>query len=298
MMPAPEEIRRAARILREGGLVAFPTETVYGLGANALDSKAVSRVFEVKGRPAENPLIVHVPSVEMARRLAREWPQEAEVLAKRFWPGPLSVVVPKGDVVPANVTAGLDTVALRMPSHPVALALLRESGIPLAAPSANRFTQLSPTAAAHVQEALGSQVEMILDGGPCQVGIESTVVSLAGEPALLRPGMITREQLEECIGVVALYQEPGGARPSPGLYKRHYSPRTRLLLLGKEDWLPAGRGVVVDWLSSEPAAYAAELYRCLHRLDTEGYEWIAIPEPPEGPEWAAIRDRLHRAASR
>ncbi|MGC8793298.1 MAG: L-threonylcarbamoyladenylate synthase, partial [Bryobacteraceae bacterium] len=198
-MAAAQEIERAARLIREGRLVAFPTETVYGLGANALDRDAVRKIFEVKGRPSTSPVIVHVDSIEMARGLARQWPQAAEVLARRFWPGPLTLVVPRAAVIPHEVTAGLDTVGLRMPAHPVALALIRAAGVPIAAPSANRFSRLSPTTAEHVRRSLGDAVDMILDGGPTALGLESSVLSVAGPPRLLRPGMILREQIEELI---------------------------------------------------------------------------------------------------
>src|SRR5215831_13572708 len=198
-------IARAAELIRAGRLVAFPTETVYGLGANALDAAAVERIFTAKGRPRSSPLIVHVASIRMARDLAAEWPVAAEVLAGRYWPGPLTLVVPKLPVVPDIVTGGLPTVALRMPAHPLALELIRTAGVPIAAPSANRFTELSPTAAAHVPESLA---DFTLDGGPAQVGIESTVLSLAGEPVLLRPGIILLPEIEALIGPVRTASAP------------------------------------------------------------------------------------------
>jgi L-threonylcarbamoyladenylate synthase len=218
---------RAAELLRAGRLVAIPTETVYGLAANALDEAAVQRIFAAKGRPRSSPLIVHIADLAMARELAREWPPQAEKLAERFWPGPLTIIVPKSDKVPDIVTAGLPGVALRMPAHPVALAVIRAAGIPLAAPSANRFTQLSPTTAQHVREALGDAVDLIVDGGPCSVGIESTVISMTGPvPRILRPGMISRTQIEEVIGPV----ESGAGEESPGQHPKHYSPRTRVVI--------------------------------------------------------------------
>jgi L-threonylcarbamoyladenylate synthase len=303
-----QEIERAARLIREGRLVAFPTETVYGLGANALDRAAVRRIFEVKGRPSTSPIIVHVDSLDMARRLVREWPESAEKLANRFWPGPLTLVLPRAPVIPDEVTAGLDTVGIRMPAHPIALALIRAAGVPIAAPSANPFTRLSPTTAEHVRQSLGDAVDMILDGGPTQVGIESTVLSLAGAPRLLRPGMILREQIEELIGPVEVSGriENGAPHPSPGMHPRHYSPKTRLLLVS-DGALPAGRGVYL-WIRrpapaersvqmpAEAAAYAARLYETLHALDAEGWEWIAVEKPPEAPEWIPVLDRLRRAA--
>jgi L-threonylcarbamoyladenylate synthase len=303
-----QEIERAARLIREGRLVAFPTETVYGLGANALDRAAVRRIFEVKGRPSTSPIIVHVDSLDMARRLVREWPESAEKLANRFWPGPLTLVLPRAPVIPDEVTAGLDTVGIRMPAHPIALALIRAAGVPIAAPSANPFTRLSPTTAEHVRQSLGDAVDMILDGGPTQVGIESTVLSLAGAPRLLRPGMILREQIEELIGPVEVSGriENGAPHPSPGMHPRHYSPKTRLLLV-TDGALPAGRGAYL-WMRrpapaarsvqmpAEAAAYAARLYETLHALDAEGWEWIAVEKPPEAPEWVPVLDRLRRAA--
>ncbi len=303
-----ESIEHAASLLRAGRLVAFPTETVYGLGANALDPEAVKRIFEVKGRPSTSPLIVHVASLEMARGLAREWPEAAETLAAHFWPGPLTLVVPRAPCVPDIVTAGLETVGLRMPAHPVALELLRAAGVPVAAPSANRFSRLSPTSAGHVREAFGDAVDFILDGGATSVGIESTVLSLAGTPRLLRPGMILREQIEELIGPVepAGRIENGQPHPSPGLHPRHYSPLTRLVLV-ENGALPPGRGAYL-WIArpacaarsvqmpSQAREYAARLYETLHVLDREGWDWIAVEKPPETPEWLPILDRLRRAA--
>jgi L-threonylcarbamoyladenylate synthase len=304
-----KELARAADALRHGRVVAFPTETVYGLGASALDARAVERIYQIKGRPATNPLIVHVCSEEMARSVVRAWPQEASALAGRWWPGPLSIVLKKSEHVPDIVTAGLDTVAVRMPSHPVALELIRRAGMPLAAPSANRFTELSPTTAEHVRKGLGAAVDLIVDGGPCQVGIESTVVSLVSSPAvLLRPGMISRRDLENLIGPVNLHADQDGAQPSPGLYPRHYSPGTPVILIGEGAALPAGRGVCLGWrdrsgaetlvMPREAGAYAAALYETLHRADGMGLDWIAVERPPDSDAWRGILDRLERAAFR
>jgi len=285
-------IAHAADLIRAGRLVAFPTETVYGLGANALDAEAVARIFAAKGRPRQSPLIVHVASVEMARELAAGWPPVAETLAERYWPGPLTLVVPKRPMIPDIVTAGLPTVALRMPSHPMALELIRLAGVPIAAPSANRFTELSPTAAAHVPEALA---DYTLDGGPAQVGIESTVLSLAGTPTLLRPGVIPATELETVVGPItaASLETP---HASPGMHPRHYRPRTPLYLGARER---AGRGVFLrigHEMPADPRAYAAALYETLHRLDAEGLDWIAVEQPPGTPEWSGVLDRLRRAA--
>jgi L-threonylcarbamoyladenylate synthase len=241
--PDPAVIAHAAERLRAGSLVAFPTETVYGLGANALDADAVARIYAAKGRPAWNPVIAHVPDAASARALAREWPAAAERLAAVYWPGPLTLVVPKAGHVPDVTTAGLDAVAVRVPDHPVALALLRAAAIPVAAPSANRFTQVSPTTAAHVQRSLGDRVPLVLDGGPCAVGIESTVVDCTGpDVVILRPGMLGRETLEEALaglGVVVRHAprasvahdaaQTTGVR-SPGMADRHYAPRADVWL--------------------------------------------------------------------
>jgi L-threonylcarbamoyladenylate synthase len=310
--PSTEEIQSAALLLRAGKLVAFPTETVYGLGANAFDGEAVGRVFEAKGRPCNSPIIVHVDSTEMVPTVVAEWPQTAEALVERFWPGPLTLVLKKQPAVPTIVTAGLETVGVRMPSHPVALALIEAAQLPIAAPSANRFTQLSPTTAEHVRHGLGDRVDYILDGGPCTVGIESTVLSLAGDvPVLLRPGGISREQIEEVIGSISHPSETkAGAHPSPGMHPRHYSPRTSLLLVHDGAIPKQGIGAYLQLHSAprdaarklvmmppDATAYAAQLYRVLHQLDAQNLDWIAVDMPNDEPEWEAVRDRLKRAAT-
>jgi L-threonylcarbamoyladenylate synthase len=297
-------ISEAAALIRAGKLVAFPTETVYGLGANALDAAAVGRIFEVKGRPFTSPLIVHVDSIEMARSVAGAWTSPADVLARTYWPGPLTLVIPKDARVPDIVTAGLPTVGVRMPAHPLALELIHAAGVPIAAPSANRFTGLSPTTAEHVRRSLGEAVDCVLDGGATPVGIESTVISLSGAPVLLRPGTISREEIERLIGPVTLADAVEGAHPAPGMHARHYSPRTRVIL---GDPPGEGRGAHL-WLTRATSAarsiqmprdakvYAAALYATLHSLDREGLDWIAIELPPDGPAWEGVRDRLRRAA--
>lgn len=320
--PDPGMIEQAARLLRQGGLVAFPTETVYGLGGNALDAAAVQRIFEAKGRPAFNPLIAHVSDVAGARELASSWPDAAEALAARFWPGPLTLVVAKRPDIPDVVTAGRGTVALRVPAHPVAAALLRAADLPIAAPSANRFTRISPTTAEHVERGLGGRVDLILDGGPTSVGIESTVVDLSGdEPVLLRPGSIPAAALEAVVGPFGQAPTMTGAeaRPSPGMVQRHYSPRAQLLVFAEgrrgemvrvvEEAAAAGRTTGALLLHpldapvihpvrmpSEAAAYARELYSRLHQLDDLGCELMVADAVPGGPEWAGVRDRLARAA--
>lgn len=305
------EISRAAALIRAGELVAFPTETVYGLGGNALDPAAVDKIFAAKGRPLDSPLIVHVDSIEMARGLVREWPPKADLLARRFWPGPLTLVLPKRSQVPDGLTAGLDTVGIRMPANEIALALIQEAGVPIAAPSANRFTELSPTTAEHVRESMGDRVAMVLDGGRTTVGIESSVLSLAGLNALLlRPGMLTKAEIEDVIGPIEVSDgSVAGPHPSPGMHQRHYSPRTRLLVVDDGRLPSLGRGAYL-WISNiaeaasmirmpgDPRGYAAALYETLHQADTQGFDWIAVEKPPLAPEWAAIHDRLERAAAK
>jgi L-threonylcarbamoyladenylate synthase len=322
---------RAAAVLRSGGLVAIPTETVYGLAADALDEFAVDRIFRAKGRPATNPLIVHVADVAMARSLAAAWPPAAEALTAALWPGPLTVVVPRGDAIPDVVTGGGTTVALRCPAHPLARLLIARSGIPLAAPSANRSEMVSPTTAHHVLEGLGDRVDLILDGGRCDRGIESTVVDCTvSPPRILRPGPLARAALEAALGGRVL--GPGstddvtatGPARAPGTRPRHYAPRTRLdlradaaahiaalLAQGRRvGWmtthdtdpavreLAASRDLVIVPMPGEPTAFAAALYATLHALDRRGLDRIVVDEPAATEEWQAIRDRLGRAAAR
>lgn len=314
-------IARAAALLGQGKLVCFPTETVYGLGANALDPAAVNRIFEVKGRPPHNPLIVHVHDAAAAQRLVTSWPEAADRLAKKWWPGPLTIVLPKARDVPPEVTAGLPTVALRVPAHPVALALLRAAGVPVAAPSANLSGEVSPTTAAHVERSLGDRIPMILDAGPTNIGIESTVIDLSGpSPVLLRPGMVSREEIEREIGPVALaprLEDADAPRPAPGMLDRHYAPKARVVLFGSPAEVVAAvtkarasggkvaalvRSVSINGADSterlpdDAAGYARELYGALHRLDAIGPLLILVERPPQGPAWEGIRDRLDRAA--
>jgi L-threonylcarbamoyladenylate synthase len=310
-MATLEDIQKAAEIVRAGGLVVFPTETVYGLGANALDAAAVRKIFALKGRPASSPLIVHVASIEQARKLAAEWPDEAERLAREYWPGPLTIVVKKKNTVPDEVTAGLPSVGLRMPRHPVALELLRMARVPIAAPSANRFTQLSPTTAEHVREAFAEETPFLLDGGACEVGLESTVVAVTADGLeVLRPGMIVlKGQLWQAKKDIQEVAAPDARHRSPGQHEKHYSPRTPVVLV-RRGFLPdEGKGGYL-WLDYNATAvkrrrmpehseeYAAMLYAALHEMDHEGLDWIAVELPPDEPEWAAVRDRLQRAARR
>ena len=297
-------LKLAADAICQGKLVAFPTETVYGLGANALDPEAVRRIFEAKGRPWASPLIVHVASEDMARSIAAEWPEAAEKLAAKYWPGPLTIVLRKADIIPDLVTAGLPTVGIRMPDHPLALELIRTARVPIAAPSANVFSGISPTTAAHVRQNLGDRVDVILDGGPASVGIESTVVSLHRlPPTVLRAGMISRAELRSLtgIGFEAESDRPELVRhlgdEAPGQQPRHYSPRTPFILLQHGEAHPKGRGRMLD-LPSDPAGFASALYARLHEADAEGWDWIAIEEPPNSSKWEGILDRLRRASFR
>ena len=306
------EVRRAAQILRAGGLVAFPTETVYGLGADASSEKAVARLYAVKRRPADHPVIVHFASAEAAFGWASEIPDAARALAKKFWPGPLTLILKRSSAAKDFVTGGQPSVGLRVPSHPVARQLLKEFGGAVAAPSANRFGQVSPTTAAHVRADLGQDVDLVLEGGPSEVGIESTIVDFShGAPALLRPGAITRAQIE---ALVPLSDAESPVRHSGGL-ERHYAPRTPARLvpthaLDREISVLKDRVAVlafsrpderVDfWLRMprEPQAYAQRLYAALRELDSAGCESILVEAPPDAAEWAAVRDRLMRACTR
>jgi L-threonylcarbamoyladenylate synthase len=319
--PETALLRAAAEIIRQGGLVAFPTETVYGLGANALDDAAVRRIFAAKGRPAVNPLIVHVDGESMVQAVTAIWPATAEALAGRFWPGPLTFVLQKTTAVPDVVTGGGPTVAVRMPAHPVALALIRAAGVPLAAPSANQSSKLSPTRAEHVLAGLGGRIDWILDGGPTASGIESTVLSLVEDvPVLLRPGPIAVSELERVIGPIRRHAmgQARGPLPSPGLLARHYAPQTPLELHTDRAKLADraheliergepvacvtigpwrdGPGIVIPMLDSG-SEYAAKLYDVLHEMDTRGFSRILVEVPPNTDEWFAVRDRLMRAAT-
>jgi L-threonylcarbamoyladenylate synthase len=304
------EVRRAAEILRAGGLVAFPTETVYGLGADASSASAVARLYAAKGRPADHPVIVHFPSAEKAFEWGREIPEAARKLAARFWPGPLTLILKRSAKAKDFVTGGQDSVGLRVPSHPVAQALLREFGGGVAAPSANRFGRVSATTAAHVADEL--KVELVLDGGASEIGIESTIVDLSGEGiTLLRPGRISKEELEKALNKKVQDRKSDSPRHSGGL-ERHYAPRTPALLVPRHelDAEIGRRGVSVAVLAfsrpdervdywirmpNEPQAYARRLYGALRELDTAGCGTILVESPPESIEWDAIRDRLSRA---
>ena len=323
-------VKRAAALLRAGELVALPTETVYGLAANALDPGAVAKIFAAKGRPAHNPLIVHIASLDQARPCVAAWPPIAATLARAFWPGPLTLVLPRSTIIPDLVTAGGGTVGLRWPSHPFIQAVLRECGFPLAAPSANLSNRISPTNARHVCEQLGETLALIVDGGQSQVGIESTVLDIScGPPRVLRPGMIQAESLEAAAGVALARGTgelekagPAAALRSPGLLKKHYSPRARLRLLAWTDEADLNRQVAdlrlnrarchvlayanvpspegfgrVCLIPHDAEAFARALYGELHSCDAHGAETILVEQPPDTPEWSGITDRLRRAAA-
>lgn len=296
--------------------MAIPTETVYGLAADALSAEAVAKIFEAKGRPATNPLIVHVRDAAMARRFVKGWDPRAEALARAFWPGPLTLVLPKTAAIPELVTAGGPTVGVRAPSHPVAQAVLAAFGGPLAAPSANRSMSISPTSAAAVSEELGDRIPLIVDGGPCSVGLESTVLDLS-EPTLrvLRPGHVRAEEIGALLGAPVL--GPGSHTPSeavarsPGLMRRHYAPSTPTRLFAPAE-LQAGwdsrivyltytldlpPGVEGRRMPQDPVEYARTLYGALRWADALGAEALWVEAPPGGERWAAIHDRLERAAT-
>jgi L-threonylcarbamoyladenylate synthase len=330
--PDLELIRQAADVILRRGLVAFPTETVYGLGANALDEEAVAKIFHAKGRPSNDPLIVHVASSEDFHLVAADVPPVAKKLAETFCPGPLTLVLPKLPIVPASVTAGLDTVAVRVPSHPIALALIRESGVPIAAPSANRFGHTSPTTAAHVMDDLAGRIDMILDGGATSIGVESTVLDVTREPAvILRPGGVSREEIEKIIGQVELRDNRPNladeAQVSPGLLGKHYTPKAELVLVkGEKDSAlkklsglakqarAEGRSVGLLLANEDTASFescieyslgssndlesiARNLYAGMRALDDKNVNIILTRDFGSQGLGLAIHDRLLRAAS-
>jgi L-threonylcarbamoyladenylate synthase len=317
-------VHRAAERLRSGDLVALPTETVYGLAANAFDPKAVARIYEIKGRPAHNPIIVHVATLELAQGCVLHWPAIAEKLARAFWPGPLTLVLPRSKVIPDIVAAGGQTVGVRWPSHPFIQAVIRECGFPLAAPSANLSNELSPTNASHVEKSLGNKIPLIVDGGQSQVGIESTVLDLTAiPPRLLRPGMIHEEALLAVTGALTLGSgDSEEILKSPGQLQKHYSPRAKLVVGSWQNeeglksqiqnlksqfsnfhviahtHIPSGHDFArVSVIPHDPEAFARALYAELHQCDDAGADVIIVEAVPETDEWRAISDRLKRAAS-
>jgi L-threonylcarbamoyladenylate synthase len=319
VVTSTDQIEKAALVLRAGGLVAVPTETVYGLGANAEDPKAVTRIFEVKGRPPTHPLIVHLGTAEQLDDWVAHVPATARILAQRFWPGPLTLVLRRGERVPLEATGGLETVAVRVPAHPVALALLAQFGGGIAAPSANRFGSVSPTTAQHVRAELGDAVDLVLDGGACQVGLESTIVDVTGEAvSVLRPGGVTREQLEAALGQ-PVSDDPSGRVRVPGQHPSHYAPSAQVVLVQPQEilaearraqqqghrvgvLLPASLGdtpVSAHAVVRVPAAladYGRSLYRFLRELDERGCDLIIASAPAQEGLGAAIANRLLRAA--
>jgi L-threonylcarbamoyladenylate synthase len=323
-------VERAATLLRAGEVVALPTETVYGLAANALDENAVAKIFQIKGRPANNPIIVHIAGIAMAKHCAASWPASADKLAKAFWPGPLTLVLPRAREIPGIVTAGGNTAGVRWPGHPFIQAVIRECGFPLAAPSANLSSRVSPTNAGHVRQQLGDKIPLIVDGGQSQVGIESTVLDLTvWPPQVLRPGMIHAVSLEAVIGNIQhptpinRKQASNTQHPklkSPGMLQKHYSPRARLLVLSWRDdahlnsqlstlnsqlpnlhviahtHIPSGENFArVSVIPHDAEAFARAIYAELHRCDAEGAALIVVEAPPDQPEWSGIADRLRRA---
>lgn len=324
--PQPDIVAEAAGILREGRLVAVPTETVYGLAARALSPEAVARVFAAKGRPTHHPLIAHVLDEAQARTLAASWPERASRLAHAFWPGPLTLVVDRAPTVPAAVAGGADSIAVRAPSHPVARAVIAALGEAIAAPSANRYQDLSPTTAAHVVKELGDSVDLVLDAGPCEAGIESTVVDVRGErPRVLRPGALGLVSLRRVIPDVetaAAALRGDAPRVSPGMEARHYAPRARLIVA--DTWVEAQRiayglasggarvglvtyekrtssvpeqRVLVRTLPADPTQYARKLYGTLHDLDDAGVDAIVVQGVPRDEAWWAVSDRLRRGSA-
>ena len=309
-------IREAAEILRRGGLVAFPTETVYGLGADASNPAAVARIYAVKGRPPNHPVIVHIGDVGQMARWTREVPEPAARLAVRFWPGPLTLVLRRASGVGDYLTGGQESVGLRIPGHPVALELLREFGGGIAAPSANRFGRISPTCAEHVRRDLGADVDLILDGGACEIGIESTIVDVSrGKPVVLRPGRISEDDITRALGFPPATPDPGAPR-APGTLQSHYAPWKPLRLVASREWdlrvrgKSTGRGVMAFrprptgdasaiWIEApvDPGRYGHDLYANLRALDSSARDEILVEEPPASAEWTAIRDRLNRARS-
>jgi L-threonylcarbamoyladenylate synthase len=327
-----EALEQAVGLLKKGGLIALPTETVYGLAADARNAQAVKNIYQVKGRPAFNPIIVHVASLEMAKKCVASWPLKAEKLARAFWPGPLSLVLKRSSLIPDVVTAGGDTVAVRWPAHPVFQEVIQRCAFPLAAPSANRSNSVSPTTAEHVRASLGGRIPLILDGGPCPVGIESTVLDLSslGKPQILRPGMISKEMIDAVLEDELPFpstslcgkQDEQPNLKSPGQLPRHYSPEASLFLVScenEEELLrfleqrglkPADVALVLIHLQvqgqyklkfhlpKEPKAYAQQLYSTLHRCDAAECKAILVEPVPRTSQWEGVRDRLKRASAK
>lgn len=308
-----QNIKQAVQILHAGGLVAFPTETVYGLGADASNEVALRKIFAAKERPLNNPLIVHVAKVEQLANWAREIPADVDKLAHAFWPGSLTIILKKQPFVSDILTGGQDTIGIRIPSHPLALSLLQEFTGGIAAPSANKFTHISPTTATAVREELGDKVDLILDGGECAVGLESTILDMSGEtPTILRPGMITSTQIANVLGIPIANKQKNSAIRTPGMHYLHYAPITKTCLVqngnlpqdvkGKCVYLTTShsslQNVKIVTMPHDASTYAHDLYRILRDLDQQHFDCIFIEEVPDTVEWEAIRDRLSKAASK
>lgn len=321
--PEVSKIKLAAEVIKKGGLVAFPTETVYGLGADALNEKAVKKIFKVKGRPADDPIIVHVADRKELKRLAEEIPEEAEELIERFWPGPLTLVLKKTERVPKVTTGGLETVAVRMPDNAIALSLIKEAGTPIAAPSANLFGKPSPTSAKHVEHDLGGKVDLIIDGGSTRIGVESTVLDVTSSPpVLLRPGGVTLEELKEVVGEILLHPAVKGRASrvarAPGMKYRHYAPKAKLILVeGKPERVRRkiqqllkkfkSPGVIttnekhsyngeVVFVGSEAKEIARNLFKVFREFDERGVDVILAESISETGLGLAVMNRLKKAA--
>lgn len=311
MSATPTDIAAAVAALRRGECIGLPTETVYGLAADAGNPAAVRRIFALKGRPADHPLIVHLPDASALDDYARDIPEAARRLATHFWPGPLTLILRRQPRVPNEVTGGQDTVGLRVPAHPLARQVLAAFGAGLAAPSANRFGRISPTSAQHVRDEFGAALPIVLDGGDCAVGIESTIVECSGAaPRILRPGMISADEIAAVIG--PLQSQPEAAAPrASGTLEKHYAPRTPMRLLARTDFADAGADALVlvlvlgnlpagcdgIALPRDPTGYAHALYAALRELDARGARELLVEQPPDGPQWLAVHDRLRRAAA-
>lgn len=302
--PTDAILDEAAQAIANGELVVLPTETVYGLACNALNPEAVRAVFKAKGRPDENPLIVHISTIEDIGKVASGCNGACKKLADRFWPGPLTMVLKKLDAVPNETTAGLGTVAVRVPSHPVALEVIRRAQVPVAAPSANVFMSLSPTSAEDVDPNVAESARLVIDGGHCEYGLESTVIDLSeDQPRILRPGAVTRAEIQAVLGMPLGQTPPHNGHLSPGMYPRHYAPSARLVIVDKVSEDAAGLTFEDPAQSRQvkmphdAKAYAANLYRALKRLDALGVSEIQVESPPNTAEWEAVLDRLKKAAT-
>lgn len=303
--PTPEIIGLAGDILLDGGVVVIPTETVYGLACNAMDASAVRRVFEIKGRPAENPLIIHLSDAEQLDDVAVDVPELARKLASRYWPGPLTMVLNRAEDVPSVTTGGLDTVAVRVPAHPVAREIIEAAGCPVAAPSANVFMALSPTQVEDVDPEVIIDVDLVIDGGRCEYGLESTVIDMTQDPPrILRPGAVSRADIQTLVGRPLGHMPPSEVRKAPGMYRRHYAPNSPVRLVDRPlqsdecglTFAPSTNALQVK-MPKEPRAYGAVLYGALKQLDLKKPKAILVEEPPETPEWEAVWDRLRKASA-